>query len=145
VLTAKWEAMKKTERYELPEEARGAGEILAYREERLLFMPSNGERVYDLRSKAVFDRKLWARMKKAREIARRRARRADQWLAEEGGAFRVSNLAVRREDKRVTWAPVFVVRGRPALAGEAVPRDPASGERSVQARGRARRGGAQRA
>ncbi|MFO0561913.1 MAG: hypothetical protein U0269_28125 [Polyangiales bacterium] len=107
VLTAKWGALDKRARYEIPAEAQGAGEIFAHGDERLLFMPTYGERVYDLRSKAVFDRKLSSKRKKAREIARKTVARTDQWLAEENGRVTLTQLTINRQDKRVTWAPVF--------------------------------------
>lgn len=108
VLTAKWGALEKTARYELPVAARGAGEILAHGDERLCFARPLGEQVFDVRAKTVIDRKLSSRMKSAREIARRRSVRPQRWLEEENGAFIVTHVAVdRRDKKRVTWAPIF--------------------------------------
>lgn len=108
VLCAPWEKLSEPERYEIPEAARGRGVVMAHGDERLLFALPSGERVYDLRSKAVFDRKLPTRELAIRELAREKQARTDGWLAEEGGALTIANFVVdRRKKNRGTWSPAF--------------------------------------
>ncbi len=108
VLCAEWEKLAAPERFEIPEATRGSGAVMGYGDARLLFALPNAERVYDLRSKAVFDRKLPATERAMRDLARSKHARTDRWLAEEGGALTVANLAVdRRKKKSATWSPEF--------------------------------------
>lgn len=106
VCRADWREYDKPERFTLPQECRGEGTVMG-KGERLLFLPSDAERIVDVANNKVIDRKLPAKEKAIRERAIETSRRYDAWLGEESGAMRFGYLDLQKDGRRAYWSPVF--------------------------------------
>lgn len=106
VCRADWREYDKPERWTLPDDVRGAGTVMG-RGDRLLILPADAERIYDVIAKKSIDRKLPPKEKAIRERASETTRRYDAWLAEENGAMRFGYLDLQKDGRRAYWSPGF--------------------------------------
>lgn len=105
VCRAPWDALDPPERFTLPAAARGEGELMAHGDV-LLFVPSDRERIVDVVTGAVVDRKLGAGDASVRAMVMGAMGVFDPWLGAEGGRLDFG-AATREKNGTVTWAPVF--------------------------------------
>lgn len=133
ICQADWRELDKPVRYTLPQEAQGAGRVMAHGE-RVMFVPFDGERIVDVVGAKILDRKLSAAERPAREGALAIVRKYDAWLAREGGAMRAGSLDIQPKRKTTYWSPEFDL-GRCSLSafmafGDMV-NDRLAGERDI--------------
>lgn len=107
VCRAPWTSMDAPERFTLPSAAQGVGELMAHGD-RLLFLPRDGERVYDVVTGAAIDRKLPAGDKSLRAKVTKAVETFGPWLAAEGGGLRFGH-ASRDKQGHDWWSPTFDV------------------------------------
>ncbi len=107
VCRAPWSSMDAPERFTLPSAAQGDGALMAHGD-RVLFLPRDGERVFDVVTGAAIDRKLPPAEKAIRAKAVEQLSVFDPWLRAEGGSLRFGHVA-RDGAYGVFWSPVFDV------------------------------------
>ncbi len=105
VCSAPWGALDRPTRHALPAVAHGPATLMASGD-LLYAVPLDGERVVDVVSGAVIDRKLGAADLAVRTQAVDAVRAFGPWLGAEGGALRFGHVE-REKTGIVTWSPAF--------------------------------------
>lgn len=105
VCTAPWSDLAHPTQHALPTGVEGPGELSAHRGV-MMFVPRDAERIVNVTTGAVIDRKLGAKDAALRARVTDTVRTFDGWLADEGGRLRFGYVEENKQGA-VNWSPAF--------------------------------------